>query len=86
LPWLVAAAAIEHMYGSWRIYHTVYEAWYSPDVPQGAMVRRERAAVWSDKAAAELVCATLNERSNRSTLDSMHDPWVVTDDGEGHGT
>jgi hypothetical protein len=61
-----------------RIWHSVYDAYWSPDVPQGVMVRHEQAATWQDRAAADLVCAELNESSNRSSLDTMVDPWIVT--------
>jgi hypothetical protein len=63
------------MYG-WRIYHTVFDAWYSPDVPKGVMVRHEAAATWTDREQAALVCAQLNVDSNRSTLDAMVHPWI----------
>jgi hypothetical protein len=61
------------------VYHTVYDAFWSPDVPQGAMVRREGAATFESAENAALVAAELNERSNRSTLDAMVDPWIVVD-------
>jgi hypothetical protein len=43
------------------------------------MVLFDRAAVYESATEVALVAAELNERSNRSTLDSMHDPWVVVD-------
>jgi hypothetical protein len=68
---------IEHMYGC--VWHSVHDAFYSPDVPQGVMVPFDRAAVYEDKAEAQRVADELNQASNRSTLDAQHDPWVVVD-------
>jgi hypothetical protein len=56
----------------------VFDAYWSPDVPQGVMVKHERAATFQSAERAALVAAELNERSNRSTLDAMVDPWIVT--------
>jgi hypothetical protein len=61
------------------IWHSVYDAYWSPDVPQGVMVRYERAATWDDRGEADRACAQLNADSNRSTLDTMVDPWIVTE-------
>jgi hypothetical protein len=69
-------AAIERVFCVW---HSVYDAFYSPDVPKGVMVLLDRAAVWEDKAEAQRVADELNAASNRSTLDRMRDPWVVTE-------
>jgi hypothetical protein len=74
MPWRFAT--IEHMFYVW---HSVYDAFYSPDVPKGVMVMRERAATSEDRAAADRVCAQLNA-DNPRMLDTMVDPWVVTDD------
>lgn len=70
--------SIEHMC-VWCVWHSGYDSFYSPDLPQGAMVLFDRAAVYEDRAEAERVAAELNEASNRSTLDARVDPWLVVE-------
>jgi hypothetical protein len=71
------AATIEHM-SVWQIWHSVYDAFYSLDVPKGAMALYEVAATWGDRAEVDRVWAQLNEQNNGWTLDTLVNPWIVT--------
>jgi hypothetical protein len=43
-----------------RIWHRVYDVYWSPDAPKGAMVMFKAAATWEDEREARRVADELN--------------------------